>query len=123
MSSILRVSKRSLNKKPLLRPWFFNEKARNQPVNGEYDFNSGKGDYFFGKPYFVHQKGKDIFYLCYSFSYSSEAQVSQPLKTCPSDEFHILSNLLNKIKTYIPYCLLICLLDFLPNINLHYNVQ
>ena len=51
-----------INKKPLLRGWWYYDAAPNQPVNGEYDFNSGKGDYFFGKPYFVHQKAKDIYY-------------------------------------------------------------
>ena len=76
MSLILRFSKRYLNKKPLIRPLFFNEKARNQPINGEYDFDSGKGDYFFGKPYFVHQKAKDIFYEQVGWIYSSHDQIN-----------------------------------------------
>jgi hypothetical protein len=51
-----------INKRPLLRSWWYHEKAEKQPANGEFDFNSGKGDYFFDKPYFVHQKAEDIYY-------------------------------------------------------------
>ena len=46
----------------MLRPWFYNERADKQPVNGEYDFQSGNADYFFGKPYFVHQHAREYFY-------------------------------------------------------------
>jgi len=56
------TTRSGINKKPLLRPWFYHHKYQDSPANGEFDYNSGKGEYFFGKPYFVHNKAKDIFY-------------------------------------------------------------
>ena len=66
--------RRDLNKKPLLRGWWWYEDAAKQPANGEYDFNTGQGDYFFGKPYFVHQKAKTIFYEQVDWIYSGKNQ-------------------------------------------------
>ena len=65
-----------INKRPLLRGWFWSERARNQPANGEYDFNTGRGDYFFGKPYFVHQKASDIYYEQIGWLYSGHDMIN-----------------------------------------------
>jgi len=65
-----------INKRPLLRGWFWSDRARDQPANGEYDFNTGRGDYFFGKPYFVHQKASDIFYEQIGWLYSDHDMIS-----------------------------------------------
>ena len=80
------------HKKPLLRPWFYNlgfilffshavlssklklevfptrmkpfpsEIAPNMPGNGEFDYNKGECDYFFGKPYHVTTNPRDLYY-------------------------------------------------------------
>ena len=55
-------SGRKESKKPLLRPWFYNERAQHMPANGEFDHGTSQGDYFFGKPYFVHRNARDYYY-------------------------------------------------------------
>ena len=47
-----------------------------QPVNGEYDFDSGNGDYFFGKSYFVHKHAREYFYEQIGFIENEERLIN-----------------------------------------------